>query len=415
MVRAMKNTIFIILILLSNFHLVMAADRCDEAVDTHMEVINKSEFFIATIAPHSNKISSYEITLLQKNLTARYVDLKNTLAVCNANLLSKAVAIYDYNLFGDSIFANTDLRRVVLGFIKYKPYSMDDFLENYKKFTANDFVQSVDWAIQGTGTAIPEVIKLETKDRDYDPNLYALSDKARNGTMGVVAGVARTWGFISDHAKWRHGIGYLNENGPAKELLLFNLKPLDLIFEKRTFVLSNYTIPGHWGHVGVWLGSKEELIAMNVWNQEYFKPFQKYVEEGRQIIEIRKQGLGFQSLDTFLNLDEIAVTRVNGVLEHASDVYHEMSEQIEKRYDFKFDARTAEKITCAEMIAFSYGDIKWHETKTLFQINLRPDDLAELSLDQKASEFILYLKGKEDGSFEQLGFDAWSELFKPKK
>ena len=134
-------------------------------------------------------------------------------------------------------------------------------------------------------------------------------------------------------------------------------------------------------------------------------------------MEIRKPGLGFQSLDTFINLDEIAVTRVLGVADRAANVFQDLMAQAGKAYDFKFDARTADKITCAELITFSYGDIKWHETKTLFQISLRPDDLALLSVtNPEQSEFVLYLKGnKRGGDFQNLDKDEWTKLFKLKK
>ena len=208
----------------------------------------------------------------------------------------------------------------------------------------------------------------------------------------------------------------MKDNKEVKALLLSKLKPLDLVYEKRTFVLSNYTIPGHFGHVGIWLGTKEELIALNIWDQEYFKPFRAQVEAGKNIVEIRKQGINYQSLDSFINLDEMAVTRVKNILDNAEYVFSNLSEQLNKQYDFKFDARSADKLTCTELIAFSYGDIQWHETKTLFQVSLRPDDMALTTLGENASsEFVLFLKGNKDKTtFQNLGYQDWSNLFSKK-
>ena len=90
-----------------------------------------------------------------------------------------------------------------------------------------------------------------------------------------------------------------------------------------------------------------------------------------------------------------------------------MADQFNKKYDFQFNAHTADKITCSEFIAFSYGDIPWHETKTINQVSLRPDDMALTTLDENpSSEFILFLKGNKDKTtFKSLGSEEWAALF----
>ena len=118
-----------------------------------------------------------------------------------------------------------------------------------------------------------------------------------------------------------------------------------------------------------------------------------------------------------MNLDEVAVTRVKNISISNEEIFTELSKHIKKKYDFKFDARSADKITCAELVAFSYGDLIWHETKTLFQTSISPDDMALSTLDDNPnSEFILYLKGsKNNSSFDNLGLQDWAQLFKTKK
>ena len=86
--------------------------------------------------------------------------------------------------------------------------------------------------------------------------------------------------------------------------------------------------------MAIWLGTKEELIALGIWDEEYFQPMRAFVEKGMNILEIRKEGLNFQSLSTFINLDEIAVTRVSDVHNRAAEVYKELSLQIDKKYGF---------------------------------------------------------------------------------
>lgn len=422
----MKTSFLTLLLVFLGFNLpaVQAEDACSDALMTHLKEISSSEEFLTNLGEHANNISPFEIVQMQKNMTKRYLSLQHFQAFfydnknnCSPKVLATAVAIFDYSSVGKSIFSNTDLRRVFMGFANFKAYKLDDYVSKYKVYTSNAFIEEALEEIASVGLVLPPGVSFHTSPTDYDPNLYAFSDTAIKGTTSVVAGAARVWGFISDQLKWRQG--RIKNNEEAIKTLRANLKPLDLVFETRKFTLSNFTIPGHWGHVGIWLGTKEELITMGIWEQPFFTPFKQYVENGKNIVEIRKEGLNFQGIDTFINLDEIAVTRIKNIIDRAHSVYEGLGEQIEKKYDFKFDARTAEKITCAELIAFSYGDIKWPVTKTLFQYSLRPDDLAVTTLDPLYnSEFVLYFKGKkekEGGGFENMTFNQWAKLYKVKE
>lgn len=394
---------------------------CTTTLNEHMELVQSTDAYLLEVNDHASSVSSFEITQIQKKLTQRFLSLKNLFNVfddeilnCANKILPSSVAIYDFSRIGTLVFESKSLRRVVKGLVKFPDYQLTDYIAYYNRYTNKKLIADIQLKLEESTD-----LDIESKNRilkvESSRSTKAISDAGVIGSTAVVAGAARVWGFISDHLAWRNG--RLNENEEAKETLLNNLRPLDLIFEKRTYVLSNYTIPGHWGHVAIWLGTKEELIELGIWDQEYFKPFQAQVEAGKNIVELRKAGVEYQSLDTFLNLDEIAVTRIKNITDNAAEVFINLAGQLDKKYDFKFDARTADKITCAELISFSYGDVRWHETKTLFQISLRPDDMALSTLDDDpASEFILYLKGNKDKkTFESLGFEDWAKVFKIKK
>lgn len=411
-------TLFIVLFGLT-FQTLRAEDLCTEALKNHINEIDSSESFLKELRIKSTDITSYEITLFQKNMTKRYESLKKLQELyktqdCSPKVLATAVSIYDFSLVGNSVFSDSTLRRVFMGFAKYPSYKLTDFVSEYKQSTTKEFIDSTIAEIAQTHTDLPKGIDLQATDREYDPNLYALSDTAIKTTTAVVAGAARVWGFISDRLKWRHG--RIKNNEDAIKSIKEKIKPLDLIYETRKFTLSNLTIPGHWGHVGIWLGTKEELIALGIWDQAYFAPFQKHIEAGHNIIEIRKEGLNFQGLETFINLDEIAVTRIKNITDQANSIYEGLSEQTDKKYDFKFDARSADKITCAELITYTYGDIKWAQTKTLFQVSIRPDDIALSTFDANTGgEFVLYYKGiktHDGGGFESMTFADWKTALK---
>lgn len=422
----MKNTILRLAFLLTFTATPLLASVipdsvCEDMVVSHMEALEQSESYISSLKIKGDAITAFDITQLQKNLTARFGSLKGLLELyknkdlnCNPKVLAPAIAVYDLSRMGQSIFADTELRRIVLGFSKYSRYRLTDLLAYYKKYTHGETIAEIQQEIARLEVKLPDGMILDPNHRDYDPNLYKLSDAAIKGSTSLVAGAARVWGFISDQLKWRSG--RLNQKTEAIALVREKLKPLDLMFETRKFTLSNFTIPGHWGHVAVWLGTKEELIAMGIWDKEFFRPFRPFVEAGLSIVEIRKEGLNFQSVETFMNLDEFAITRIEGIESRALTVYEELSEQIDKKYDFKFDAHSADRITCAELIAFSYGDINWPQTKTLFQYSLRPDDLAVLTLDKTSqAKFVMYLKGTKDKELLNMSEKEWRKLFDVEK
>lgn len=410
----MKNIIFILCALLSvQLH---AQDACTDLLNNQIKIVDQSEAFIQTLVEKDSvEITQFEISNLQKMLTNRYASLKKTMEAysgengCQPAILGEAVAIYDLTLLGSKALRDAKMRRIFNSIAKYPKYQLGGLKDMYKQYTSKEFIAAFLERLNADKVSLPDNLSINPEIKDG--KFVRSSDVALKGVSAAVSGAARVWGFISDKLKWRDG--RLNKNEQVISLLKQNLKPLDLIFETRKFVLSNLTIPGHWGHVAVWLGTQEELIAAGVWDQDYFKPFREAVLAGKNIVEIRKPGMQFVSLEDFTNLDEIAVTRINGITDNLAFVMEGLSEQLDAKYDFTFNALTPDKLTCAEMIAYSYGDIHWPGMKTILNVSLRPDDMAVLSLYKNSpAEFVLYLEGKKDGTFEEKTLDDWKELFK---
>jgi hypothetical protein len=418
----MKTTLLILFGLLITTQPVFATNAqeqvCQEKLEGHLKLVEANQVELSKLAMKREVISAFEIATLQKNVTKRYESLKKFMSFyeskdsnCGSPLISKAVAIYDFSSFGKVALADVELRRIVLSFTKYGKYNLTDFVANYNKYTSKKYITQIQNAIAEEESKLPEDIRLE---KSAKKKFSSLNDKVVKGAGLMVSGIAKFWGFISDKLIWREG--RLQNNAEALAILENSLKPLDLIYEKRTYTLSNYTIPGHWGHVAIWLGTEKELRELGVWDKKYFAPFKAKVLAGQQIVEIRKQGVNYQSLENFINLDQIAVTRVKRALDNAAEIFEELSANLDKKYDFQFDAQSINKITCAELVAFSYGDIKWPMTKALFQTSLKPDDLAIVTTQLDAPvEFILYFKANKDKSFVSLDFSAWMDLFKAPK
>lgn len=189
------------------------------------------------------------------------------------------------------------------------------------------------------------------------------------------------------------------------------LKPLDILLEKTPFRLTDKFIPGHWGHVAVWVGTKEELIEIGVWDElpelyaeakrlyKYKGPsFQESVMQGHFIVEALRPGVQINSLDHFLNIDDLGVLRVNDLsLEKKKEFLIQAFIQIGKAYDFNFDVETDKKIVCSELayVVFNEG-FNWPTSKTAGRHTISPDNVAELAVkDGPLTPVLIYHDGKE--------------------
>jgi hypothetical protein len=407
------------LIELQSAEFTKSTESCDEVLSNHISVVAASEkYILSLVSKKSIELSAYEINMLQKILTNRFLHLAKAvnmykevegISFCSPKLLGPAIAVYDFTELGSGALKDTKLRRIILNFTTFPRYQLTKLKELYDHYTSETVISDLIEKMNEEKITLPANLVINP-DTHGDGSFENLGDVSMKGATSIVSGATRVWGFISDRLKWRDG--RLNGNNEAYEQIRGTLKPLDLLYEKRTFTLTNYTIPGHWGHVAVWLGTKEELIEMGIWDKEFFAPFRKPIEEGKNIIEIRKKGINFISLHDFINLDEIAVTRVSNAANNASEIYEEISEQLDKTYDFTFNVQTSDKLTCSEFIAYSYGDIHWPETQALGQVSIKPDDIAILTLYKNSpAEFVLYLKGKKNHLFEEKSFDDWKNLF----
>lgn len=230
-----------------------------------------------------------------------------------------------------------------------------------------------------------------------------LGDRLQNGISAVLRGVSRLYGSIAGNIKWRKG--YLRNNQELVDTIKSRLKPLDLIFEKRAFVLTDKSIPGNWGHASIWLGTESELKALGIWDHPVLKPFQADISAGKSVYEVRRWGLQFTDLESSMNLDQFSAIRVTDILQQSPEqligIYKLLFDQIGKKYDFLFDAMTTDRVTCTEIVAFSYGPINWPMEYILARYTITPNNLAELAIFENSPvEFVTYYIGDENGPKE---------------
>jgi len=209
--------------------------------------------------------------------------------------------------------------------------------------------------------------------------------------------------------------GKLYGDQEAKRKLQEVLQPLDILLEKTPFRLTDKLIPGHFGHVAIWTGSKAELIDAEVWDEQIVQQHAQQLsiesdphsKEQSQIIEALRNGVQLNTLDHFLNVDDIAILRPIFPA-NTKDKLTQQSlllafRQIGKEYDFNFDVNTTDKIVCSELAYVSFPSIDWPTQKTLGRHSISPDHVAELALNDIPLKLVmLYHDGKLVAQQDQL-------------
>ncbi len=200
----------------------------------------------------------------------------------------------------------------------------------------------------------------------------ALSDRVLQVKEETVHEISKLFGNSAGLVQWRKGKLH-SLTSRERRMVSGKMKPLDLLLEKTPFRLTDKMIPGHWGHVAVWTGTKEDLIELEVWDQlptiyKHAKDYRDYrgssfqdaVESGQYIIEALRPGVQINTLEHFLNIDDLGVIRPKDLTREQRQKYLLLAfQQIGKDYDFNFDVESDREIVCSELAYVVYGDDHW--------------------------------------------------------
>ncbi|WP_373976444.1 YiiX/YebB-like N1pC/P60 family cysteine hydrolase [Chitinibacter sp. SCUT-21] len=196
-------------------------------------------------------------------------------------------------------------------------------------------------------------------------------------------GVSMGFGNMIGLVKTRNG-KLSTLSSAEQQNLARQLKPLDILLEKTPFRLSDKMIPGHYGHVAVWLGSEDELKAIGAWEQIPAQ-YQQKIRNGGRIVEALRSGVTISTLDHFLDIDDLLVLRQNKEtpIPYKKSAALTAIEQVGKEYDFNFDVLTHERIVCSELAYVVFPDLPWPLAKTLGRYTISPDNVAQLAIQQQ--------------------------------
>ncbi|MFY0652006.1 MAG: hypothetical protein JXQ96_08245 [Cyclobacteriaceae bacterium] len=177
--------------------------------------------------------------------------------------------------------------------------------------------------------------------------------------------------------------GKLYNNKEALEQVKSVLQPLDILMEKTPFRLTDKLIPGHFGHVAIWTGTKAELIDIGVWSDQHIQQYASQISSEKQVIEALRSGVQLSTLEHFMNVDDLAILRPVFPEDSSRGLKQEAIimafRQLGKKYDFNFDVNTTDKIVCSELAYVSFPSVDWPTEKTLGRYSISPDNVAQMA------------------------------------
>jgi len=192
--------------------------------------------------------------------------------------------------------------------------------------------------------------------------------------------------------------GLLYDDAEATEHIRDALQPLDILLEKTPFRLTDRFIPGHFGHVAIWIGNEEELRALGVWDHPVVVQYHERINSrnGHNIVEALRPGVQLNSLEHFMNVDDVAVLRPTTLTTAQKQEALVLAlRQMGKKYDFNFDVNTTDKIVCSELIYISFPTIEWPTERTFGRHTISPDLVARLAFENRQLQLMLfYREGK---------------------
>lgn len=221
-------------------------------------------------------------------------------------------------------------------------------------------------------------------------------DRLRRMRDNTVYKLSKAFGNFAGSIRWGKG-KMLKLPSAEVQGIKNSLKPLDILLEKTGFALTDKFIPGHYGHVAVWIGTKKDLINLGIWDHPEVLPYQDEIEAGRGIVEALRPGVQINTVKSFMNIDDLAILRLKDDLTDldVSRYVIQALKQIGKDYDFNFDVETRTKLICSELVYMVYEDFEWEIDRTLGRYTISPHHVAKRAIGAEPFELkTLYHKGK---------------------
>jgi len=366
--------------------------------------LNKSFYTYKKYVEYNNVIQKRSKERLINNKTEISINLLHT----HLNQLSFFYKNYFHSIENDQIrrvlnsddFAynikRNDLKKIALKQLRRKNYkTIQKGIHSSQLNQKNDLV--IDSILYNSIKNTAYNKSYIRKDKRKIRRLFN-KDKAHNSGRTIIHQFSGLMGNFMGLFKFRKG--YLYKNDSILNEISNRLEPMDIIGEKTNFTLTDKLIIGHFSHIAIWLGTKKQLQESNLWSNPSIVPFHKYINEGFCILENDRKGTHLKKLIDFLNVDELAIMRIQVFEQLSIDykvvIYENALAQLGKKYDFNFDLETTNKLTCSELIYYVFGSIYWPNERYFNRATISPDNILSLTLYKNTPTSLTYYISAND-------------------
>ncbi|WP_412471701.1 YiiX/YebB-like N1pC/P60 family cysteine hydrolase [Halobacteriovorax sp. RT-1-4] len=333
--------------------------------------------FIANIAIYENHLllknkireaikSEKDITL-QKELENYHNNLVNKLVKSPSHRrLAKMAAIYrDIKIF-EEVKNKTRISYYINPLIE-ETLVYNELIKSYnKKKRWNEITSS----LQNT------ISSMALKDKTYYVGYFNKAIKFENLTGGQVTYLGKT----------------------EKDHLVYQLKPMDIIFTHNKNSFNNAVVDRFWDNVGIWIGSWDEIVKLGLSKHPLIIKYRNEIQsKNLNFITTTREGIKLKSIESIYNQDDLAVIRKRKLS------YHETTQgivlalsNIGKPYDYKMDPSDTSRISFAQLVFESFPQIKWDKSHMYKQEAVAPYKITQRTGEQQDFfTVLLYHDGNE--------------------
>ena len=189
------------------------------------------------------------------------------------------------------------------------------------------------------------------------------------------------------------------------------LKPGDILLERRNWYASNAFLPGFWPHAAIYIGTADDLEKLGIANdpivRQHFAEYVKPAHDGEPntVLESVSEGVIFNSLTESMGADYVAVLRPRLTDAQKGEAIVKAFAHRGRPYDFEFDFFSSDKLVCTELVYRSYEGllhfdlVKIMGRDTLPALEICKKFAGERGRADRQLDFVLFLDAvPQDGS-----------------
>ncbi len=221
---------------------------------------------------------------------------------------------------------------------------------------------------------------------DIATRVSTIGSKSKEGVDWLIGKISK---LVGNTAGSIH-IGKATVSGEVRSTvyneMMSVLQPGDVLLDKTRFALTDKLIPGHFGHVALWLGTGVEMEDCGLFNskdnRQSWRRAGEYRDKlltGSSVLEALRPGVQVNTLEHFLKVDVVAIIRwKEATPEKIAPVLYRGLYHLGQDYDFNFDVNSSNTIVCSELVYQAFPEtINWQTDEALGRPTISPDAVAQ--------------------------------------